>query len=138
MNDPLQVIDHQKGLVQVRNGKDAKEATTKFELIKYEESTNQSIVKAFPLTGRTHQIRVHLQYAGYPIVNDMLYNHPGLFHNISIFPYVGDHKLKTKKFLDQKDFKNLFKKILIWKNSPSKWRKHGDGRRMDSEKSLDS
>ena len=30
MNDPLQVIDHQKGLVQVRNGKDAKEATTKF------------------------------------------------------------------------------------------------------------
>lgn len=79
MNDPLQVIDHQKGLVQVRNGKDAKEATTKFELIKYEESTNQSIVKAYPLTGRTHQIRVHLQYAGFPIVNDMLYNHPGLF-----------------------------------------------------------
>ena len=92
VNDPLQVIDHQKGLVQVRSGKDAKEATTKFELIRYEESTNQSIVKAFPLTGRTHQIRVHLQYAGFPIVNDMLYNHPGRF---SYGPFDNDHMTWT-------------------------------------------
>lgn len=27
-----------------------------------------------PHTGRTHQIRVHLQYLGYPIANDPLYN----------------------------------------------------------------
>ena len=65
-----------------------KEAKTDFELIQYIEDKNQSIVRAFPKTGRTHQIRVHLQvcasqpicligikFAGYPIVNDMLYNH---------------------------------------------------------------
>lgn len=32
-----------------------------------------SYIKAFPKTGRTHQIRVHLQYAGYPIYADILY-----------------------------------------------------------------
>ncbi|KAH9602658.1 hypothetical protein KSS87_014124 [Heliosperma pusillum] len=32
-----------------------------------------SIVQCEPFTGRTHQIRVHLQHTGHPIANDMLY-----------------------------------------------------------------
>lgn len=32
-----------------------------------------SLLKAMPVTGRQHQIRVHLKYAGYPIVGDKLY-----------------------------------------------------------------
>lgn len=32
-----------------------------------------SIVECMPLTGRTHQIRVHLQHLGHPIANDALY-----------------------------------------------------------------
>jgi 23S rRNA pseudouridine1911/1915/1917 synthase len=32
-----------------------------------------SLVECFPRTGRTHQIRVHLAFAGYPIVGDTLY-----------------------------------------------------------------
>lgn len=32
-----------------------------------------TIVRCLPVTGRTHQIRVHLQYLGYPIQNDPIY-----------------------------------------------------------------
>jgi len=32
-----------------------------------------SIVKCYPKTGRTHQIRVHLEKLGYPIANDQTY-----------------------------------------------------------------
>jgi 23S rRNA pseudouridine1911/1915/1917 synthase len=32
-----------------------------------------SLISAIPETGRLHQIRVHLNYAGYPIVGDKLY-----------------------------------------------------------------
>lgn len=32
-----------------------------------------SVVECLPITGRTHQIRVHLQFLGFPIVNDPQY-----------------------------------------------------------------
>lgn len=39
----------------------------------YDSKTNESIIICKPLTGRTHQIRIHLLKMGYPIVNDTLY-----------------------------------------------------------------
>ncbi|PKL17479.1 MAG: RNA pseudouridine synthase [Spirochaetae bacterium HGW-Spirochaetae-5] len=46
-------------------------AITEFERI---SSTDlYSLVKASPVTGRMHQIRVHLKYAGYPIIGDKIY-----------------------------------------------------------------
>lgn len=48
-----------------------KVACTKFTRISTDG--NHSIVSCEPITGRTHQIRVHLQYTGHPIANDMLY-----------------------------------------------------------------
>lgn len=32
-----------------------------------------SLVELFPKTGRTHQLRVHMQYTGHPIIGDILY-----------------------------------------------------------------
>jgi len=51
---------------------DGKPAITEFELL----ATNgkYSLVKARPITGRTHQIRVHLKSVGHPIVGDTTYN----------------------------------------------------------------
>ncbi|XP_022134654.1 RNA pseudouridine synthase 7 isoform X2 [Momordica charantia] len=48
-----------------------KTAQTKFTRISSDGI--HSIVLCEPITGRTHQIRVHLQYSGYPIANDALY-----------------------------------------------------------------
>ncbi len=40
---------------------------------KISERIRLSYLDIFPHTGRTHQIRVHLKYAGHPIVCDKLY-----------------------------------------------------------------
>ena len=48
-----------------------KPAVTVYEVV--ERLGSFSIVRCFPKTGRTHQIRVHLQYIGYPIVADATY-----------------------------------------------------------------
>lgn len=54
-----------------------KEAKTQFRRISFDGET--SIVECRPFTGRTHQIRVHLQYMGYPIANDPVYSNPDIW-----------------------------------------------------------
>lgn len=56
-----------------------RESYTKFKVLQYKtlqegrRSEILSLVAVFPQTGRTHQIRVHMQYAGHPIFADGLY-----------------------------------------------------------------
>jgi 23S rRNA pseudouridine1911/1915/1917 synthase len=40
-----------------------------------ERAGAHALVRCTPITGRQHQIRAHLAYAGYPIVGDKLYTH---------------------------------------------------------------
>lgn len=51
----------------------AREAVTEFSVIRYYPVGNFSLVKLFPHTGRTHQLRVHLTHYGNPILGDPLY-----------------------------------------------------------------
>ncbi|KAF4649637.1 hypothetical protein FOL47_001883, partial [Perkinsus chesapeaki] len=46
---------------------------TRFEKVWYDEKNDETIVKCYPKTGRTHQIRVHLESIGHPIANDSCY-----------------------------------------------------------------
>ena len=56
---------------------DGKEAITHFKVLKrYEKAT---LIELRLETGRTHQIRVHMNYIGHPVVNDPVYGNRKLF-----------------------------------------------------------
>ena len=50
-----------------------KVSTTHFKPLKFNEQDNTTLVEATPITGRQHQIRVHLDSIGHSIVGDPIY-----------------------------------------------------------------
>jgi len=56
----------------------SKEAVTRYKVLQRLRHVGQSqadftLVELYPQTGRTHQLRVHLSYLGFPIVGDRMY-----------------------------------------------------------------
>jgi 23S rRNA pseudouridine1911/1915/1917 synthase len=51
---------------------------TNYEVI--ERFANHTLVKTTPLTGRNHQIRVHMAHLGHPLIGDAFYKAHGQFH----------------------------------------------------------
>ena len=60
-----------EGIIKRCIAKDGKAAITDYTVV--EEKDGLSLVKLFPKTGRTHQLRLHLSYIGTPIFSDFLY-----------------------------------------------------------------
>ncbi len=65
-NRPLRVINHETG----------KPSLTRLQCLNFDAQRNASRVLLEPLTGRTHQLRLHLQAIGHPILGDALYAPP--------------------------------------------------------------
>lgn len=62
-NRPRQMVDPPSG----------KTAQTDYRVLNYDATTDSSRVELKPTTGRTHQLRVHMQALGHPILGDDLY-----------------------------------------------------------------
>ncbi len=68
---PLGPDPKQFGRMRVNHSQDGKEAETHFRVLLGNERF--TLIEASPLTGRTHQIRVHLAESGSPIMCDEIY-----------------------------------------------------------------
>lgn len=66
-NRPLQRVDHERG----------KPSTTHWRVLARDATRGTTRLALEPLTGRSHQLRVHLQAIGHAIVGDALYGAPG-------------------------------------------------------------
>ena len=67
-NRPRQQVDAVHG----------KASITHWRVLGYDAAVDTTRVELEPLTGRSHQLRVHLQAIGHPIVGDVLYAPPAL------------------------------------------------------------
>lgn len=102
--------------------KNSKNAITHIEVIK--RYKNYTLVKCLLETGRTHQIRVHTKYIGYPVFNDPVYsNKPCTEFGQFLHSYSMEfnHPI-TKKHLYfecplPKEFQDFLNKLEIEENS---------------------
>jgi tRNA pseudouridine32 synthase / 23S rRNA pseudouridine746 synthase len=60
---PLRIIDAERG----------KPSQTRWRVLAHDAAANNTRVELEPVTGRSHQLRVHLQALGHPILGDALY-----------------------------------------------------------------
>ena len=67
-NRPLRIVDHERGQASV----------TRWRVLAHDAGAATSRLELEPLTGRTHQLRVHLRALGHPILGDGLYAPPGV------------------------------------------------------------
>jgi tRNA pseudouridine32 synthase/23S rRNA pseudouridine746 synthase len=67
-NRPLRIVDHQSG----------KPSLTRWRVLGSDETGANTRVELEPVTGRSHQLRVHLRELGHPILGDALYAPPAV------------------------------------------------------------
>lgn len=87
-----------------RAAKAGREAITNYKVIKHKAGF--TLIEAMPITGRTHQIRVHLSAIGFPVVADIAYGRKE--------PNLERHFLHASKieFVDPSGVKRQFKSPL--------------------------
>ena len=92
----------------------AKNAVTNFTVLeRYKKAT---LIELVLETGRTHQIRVHMEYIGYPIVNDPVYGRRKIINDYGQMlhaEYLGFNHPKDGRFVEfDSELPEYFSKIL--------------------------
>jgi tRNA pseudouridine32 synthase len=68
---PIRIVSYRQSLYECHP--EGKAATTVVRKLRYHAASDTSVVECTPQQGRTHQLRLHLQYLGHPIANDPCY-----------------------------------------------------------------
>ena len=124
------VIKHEKGTIDAPIGRDinnrqkymvtnlnSKDSVTHFRVL--ERYSDATLIECILDTGRTHQIRVHLNYIGHPLVNDPVYGNRKIFDSSGqmlhskyikfIHPFTGEEL--SFEVEPPEEFNNILKKF---------------------------
>ncbi len=93
--------------------KNAKEAVLDYEVVKYDEETNLSVVKVNLHTGRHHQIRVQFSSRNHSLYGDQKYGTRGRGKQLTLWAYSLSLMHPTKK--ERMDFEDYPERIGSWK-----------------------
>jgi pseudouridine synthase, rluA family len=109
--------DDRKKMTVIKGNDRGKEAITNYNVICSNELF--TLVKVYIETGRTHQIRAHMKYMGYPILGDMVYGRKDSEKRQMLHAYKLEflHPVTEKpmKFISEipEDFRKALKNIKL-------------------------
>lgn len=111
-------VNRQKMMVTADNSKDA---ITNFRVLKRYKKENKTLIECKLDTGRTHQIRVHMEYIGFPIYNDPVYGKSkhttpfGQFLHSKSIRFI--HPITNKELYYEAELPKEFKEYLDYLDS---------------------
>lgn len=119
---PISKDSSRKNAYVVSSHAKSKSALTHYKVLHYNKDLNASFVECKPMTGRTHQIRVHLTAIGAPILGDKTYAQNILSHSLkydvlrhmlhaSEIEFSYNNKVYRFKAELKDDFKEILNKI---------------------------
>ena len=110
----------QSGIVQASIGRNQRDRTamcvspigrsacTQWERLEAFPKAHQTLLACYPITGRTHQIRVHLKHIGHPIVGDAKYGKSDVRLFLHAYQIAFVHPIAQKELIITAPWPTLF------------------------------